>query len=91
MIWVIGAGINYGHERVDVVFADLNQIRVKDGSLGGEVEYRVDVIGHIFGDVGGFLAVLAVYAYDLYAALLEGERERTADKSLAAGDYYFHF
>ncbi len=41
------------------------------------MKYNVDVIGHILGDVGGFLAVLSVYAYDLNAALLEGERERT--------------
>lgn len=88
---MLGASVNNGHERVDVVFADLNQIRVKDGSLGGEMKYNVDVIGHILGDVGGFLAVLSVYAYDLNAALLEGERERTADKSLAACDYYFHW
>lgn len=88
---MLGASVNNGHERVDVVFADLNQIRVEDGSLGGKVKYNVDVIGHVLGDVGGFLAVLAVDAYDLYAALFEGERERTAYKSLAAGDYCFHF
>ena len=55
------------------------------------MEHRVEVIGHVLGDVGGFPAVLAVDAYDLNAALLECERERTAYKSLAAGDYYFHF
>lgn len=67
---MLGASVNNGHKRVDVVFADLNQIRVKDGSLGGEVKYDVDVSGHILGDVSGFLAILAVYAYDLNAALL---------------------
>lgn len=88
---MFGAGINHGHERVNVVFADLNQISVEDGSLGGEMEHRVEVIGHVLGDVDGFLAVLSVYAYDFDAALLEGEREGAAYKSLAAGDYYFHF
>ena len=36
-------------------------------------------------------ADLAVYAYDLDAALLQGKRECSADKSFAAGDYYFHW